>query len=250
MLFPFHGNDTKGLLNFFISCIERQSLELMIKIIGAGFGRTGTLSLKVALERLGYTRCYHMHDLPANPEHITYWETAARGEPVNWPSLFHGYQAILDFPGCYFYRQLLDQYPHAKVILTTRDPEEWYASALKTIYKPKPSLALILTIVRKIPFSRRVRRLPRVMLAMDRIVFKGLFDGRFTDKQHALEVYKRHYEEVIKTVPPPQLLVYSVKEGWGPLCTFLEVSVPDKPFPHANTGGDFSKMELEFIRSL
>jgi hypothetical protein len=136
------------------------------------------------------------------------------------------------------------------VILTTRDPEEWYASALKTIYKPKPSLALILTIVRKIPFSRRVRRLPRVMLAMDRIVFKGLFDGRFTDKQHALEVYKRHYEEVIKTVPPPQLLVYSVKEGWGPLCTFLEVSVPDKPFPHANTGGDFSKMELEFIRSL
>ena len=130
-------------------------------------------------------------------------------------------------------------------------PEEWYASALKTIYKPKPSLALILTIVSKMPFSRRVRRLPRVMFTMDRIVFKGLFDGRFTDKQHALAVYKRHYDEVMKTVPSPQLLVYNVKEGWGPLCTFLEVSVPpDEPFPHANIGLDFRKMELEFIRSL
>jgi hypothetical protein len=89
------------------------------------------------------------------------------------------------------------------------------------------------------------------MLAMDRIVFKGLFDGRFTDKQHALAVYQHHYNEVIKTVPPPQLLVYSIKEGWEPLCTFLEVPVPpDEPFPHANTGGDFGKMELEFIRSL
>jgi len=222
----------------------------MIKIIGAGFGRTGTLSLKVALETLGYSKCYHMQDIPANPEHISYWKTAARGEPVDWPSLFTGYQAILDFPGCCFYRQLLDQYPQGKVILTTRDPEKWYASALKTIYKPTPSLALILTIVSKIPFSRRVRRLPRVMLAMDRIVFKGFFDGRFADKQHALEVYKRHYDEVIKAVPPSQLLVYSVEEGWGPLCSFLEVPVPEKPFPHANTGGDFRKMELEFIRSL
>ena len=223
----------------------------MIEIIGAGFGRTGTLSLKVALEKLGYTKCYHMQDLPSNPEHISCWEAAARGDPVDWLSLFSGYQAIVDFPGCYFYRQLLDQYPHAKVILTTRDPEEWYESALKTIYKPKPSLALILTIISKIPFSRRVRRLPRVMFAMDRIVFKGLFDGQFADKQHTLEVYKRHYDEVIKAVPPPQLLIYNVKEGWEPLCTFLEVPVPPgEPFPYANTGEDFSKMELEFIRSL
>lgn len=223
----------------------------MLKIIGAGFGRTGTLSLKTALEKLGYTKCYHMFDLPSNPEHAGCWEAAARDEPVDWPSLFTGYQAILDFPGCYFYRKLLDQYPQAKVILTTRDPEKWYASALKTIHKPKPSLALILTIVSKIPFSRRVRRLPRVMLAMDRIVFKGLFEGRFTDKQHTLAVYQRHYDEVMQTVPPQQLLVYSIKEGWEPLCTFLNVPVPkDEPFPHANIGGDFRKMELEFIRSL
>lgn len=223
----------------------------MIKIIGAGFGRTGTLSLKAALEKLGYAKCYHMQDLPSNPEHISYWEAAARGDPVDWPSLFTGYQAIVDFPGCNFYRQLLDHYPHAKVILTTRDPEEWYASALKTIYKPKPSLALILTIISKIPFSRRVRCLPRVMFAMDRIVFKGFFNGRFADKQHTLEVYKRHYDEVVKTIPQQQLLVYSVKEGWEPLCTFLEVPIPpDEPFPHANIGVDFSRMELEFIRSL
>jgi hypothetical protein len=222
-----------------------------MKAIGAGFGRTGTLSLKVALERLGYTKCYHMFDLPSNPEHISYWEAAARGDSVDWPSLFTGYQAIIDFPGCCFYRKLLDHYPQAKVILTTRDPEEWYASALKTIYKPKPSLELILTIVSRIPFSRKVRRLPKVMLTINRIVFKGFFDGRFKDKQHALAVYQRHYDEVLQTVPPQQLLVYSVKEGWGPLCTFLEVSVPpDEPFPHANTGGDFRMMELEFIRSL
>ena len=223
----------------------------MLKIIGAGFGRTGTLSLKVALEKLGYRKCYHMHDLPSNPEHIRYWEAAARGEPVDWPSLFTGYQAILDFPGCYFYRQLLSHYPQAKVILTTRDPYEWYESALKTIYKPTPSLALMLTILRKVPFSQRVRSLPRVMRSVDRIIFKGMFDGRFTDKQYTLSVFKRHYDEVKETVPPQQLLVYNVNEGWEPLCSFLEVPLPHlEPFPHANTAGDFMKMELDFIRNL
>ena len=142
----------------------------MLKIIGAGFGRTGTLSLKVALERLGYTKCYHMLDLPSNPEHISYWEAAARGEPVDWPALFTGYQAIVDFPGCHFYRKLLDQYPQAKVILTTRDPDKWYTSALETILRPKFRLSLILRIVCKIPFSRRVRRLPRLMISMNRII--------------------------------------------------------------------------------
>jgi hypothetical protein len=223
----------------------------MLKIIGAGFGRTGTLSLKTALERIGYTKCYHMSELPLNPDHLSYWEAAARGEPVDWPALFTGYQSIVDFPGCHFYRKLIDQYPQAKVILTTRDPDKWYASALETILRPKFRLSLIFHIVCKIPFSRRVRRLPRLMISMNRIITKGVFGGRFTDKQHALRVYQQHYDEVMRTVPPHQLLVFSVKEGWDPLCTFLNVPVPtDEPFPHANTGGDFRKMELEFIRSL
>ncbi len=97
-----------------------------IKVIGAGLGRTGTLSLKAALEELGFSRCYHMTDVFAHLEHARVWDDAARGLPVDWDTLFQGYQATVDWPGCAFYEEFMRRYPDAKVILSVRDPERWY----------------------------------------------------------------------------------------------------------------------------
>jgi hypothetical protein len=105
-----------------------------LKVIGAGFGRTGTQSLQVALEELGFTRCYHMTEVFAHPEHAAAWSAARRGESVDWDTLFAGYQAAVDWPPCAFYQELLDRFPDAKVILTVRDADKWYESALQTIY--------------------------------------------------------------------------------------------------------------------
>src|SRR5918911_5138613 len=105
-----------------------------MKVIGAGFGRTGTMSLKAALEEIGYGPCYHMIDLFEKPEHVPLWQAATRGELVDWQELFAGYQATVDWPGAAFYKELMQAYPVAKVLLSVRDPEKWYASTRNTIY--------------------------------------------------------------------------------------------------------------------
>ena len=109
---------------------------MSLKVIGAGFGRTGTTSLKAALERLGFDRCYHMFEFMEHPEHAKYWDAASKGKPVDWNALFEGYQSTLDWPGCSYYRDLMQRYPEAKVLLTVRDSEKWYQSAQKTIFRP------------------------------------------------------------------------------------------------------------------
>jgi Sulfotransferase domain len=203
-----------------------------IKVIGAGFGRTGTLSLKSALEELGFTKCYHMTDVLANLEHAVVWDKAAQGESVDWESLFRGYQATVDWPGCAFYEQLLRQYPGAKVILTVRDPDRWYESARQTIYLAKNAFPRWLRILR--PAFRRFGGM------LNRVVWQGTFTGRFEDKPFAIDVFNRHNAEVRQSVPPDQLLVYEVREGWEPLCNFLGVPVPaGKPFPHLNDAAEF-----------
>ena len=203
-----------------------------IQVIGAGLGRTGTLSLKSALEELGFSKCYHMIEVFAHMEDARTWDAASRGEPVDWDRLFAGYQATVDWPGCSFYRELLRQYPEAKVILTVRDPGRWYDSARQTIYYVRHAFPGWVT-----PFVPRMRHLRRML---DLLVWDGMFDGRFEDRAHAVEAFNRHNEEVQRSVPPERLLVYEVKEGWGPLCSFLGVPVPeDKPFPHLNDAKEF-----------
>src|SRR4028118_1909160 len=108
---------------------------MAIRVIGAGLGRTGTLSLKAALEEVGFGACYHMIELLGHPEQVHFWEAASRGEPVHWDALFAGYQSIVDYPGCRYYRTLMEHYPDAKVVLTVRDPDRWYESTRETIYK-------------------------------------------------------------------------------------------------------------------
>lgn len=219
---------------------------MSLEVIGAGYGRTGTMSLKAALEELGFSPCYHMTEVFANPEHIGFWETAVQrkseGKLDDWPKVFRGYRATVDWPGAAFYQELLEEYPAAKVILTIRDPDRWHESALSTIYgvqKVASSRLFSLTAL----FVPRMRHNRRAALMVADLVWQHHFDGKFEDHEYATAVFNRWNEEVKERVPPEKLLVYEVREGWEPLCEFLGVEVPkDKPFPHLNDGGSFRKM--------
>jgi hypothetical protein len=203
-----------------------------LKVIGAGFGRTGTLSLKVALEQLGFAKCYHMTEAFAKPDHVKLWDAAVRGATVDWEALFQGYQATVDWPGCSFYQEYRRLYPEARVILTVRDPERWYDSVRQTIYPMKPPFPAWI-----LPFLPRLRSF---LGLTKRLIWEGVFRGRFDDRAHAIEVFNRHIEEVKRVVPKDRLLVYEVSEGWGPLCSFLGVPVPEnQPFPHLNDVAEF-----------
>ena len=196
-----------------------------MKLIGAGFGRTGTMSLKVALEELGFGPCYHMIEIFEHPEHVPLWEAAARGEPVEWEDLLAGYRSTVDWPGCTFYKELMEVYPDAKVLLNVRASGEWYESARNTIYTTA-----------KIPDPPPGRRV------VDKLLWEQTFDGNFENRQHAIEVFERHNEEVKQHVPPERLLVYEVRESWEPLCEFLGVEAPkDRPFPRLNDTESFNQ---------
>jgi hypothetical protein len=219
-----------------------------IKVIGAGFGRTGTLSLKMALEQIGFGKCYHMEELLRNPQQVHFWEDASKGKPVNWDALFQGYQAIVDFPGYRHYRQLMQYYPDAKVILSVRDPEKWYESAYNTIYQAAPSLGQKIWMSLRLPFSPKLRKLIRVF-RLSGAVWKEDFADKFTNKAFALEVFHRHNEEVKRLVPANRLLVYEVKQGWEPLCEFLGVPAPAVAFPRVNEQADFKRKTAELLRN-
>jgi hypothetical protein len=210
--------------------------SIFMKVIGAGFGRTGTTSLKVALEELGYGPCYHMTEAFEHPEHAPLWEAATRGEPVDWKKLFSGYQATVDWPGAAFYKELMQEYPDAKVLLSVRDPDKWYESATNTIY-----VYATVDIPNPAPGPEIVNSL----------IWERTFGGNFEDRPYAIEVFKRHNEEVKEHVPPEQLLVYRVQEGWGPLCEFLGVDAPkNKPFPRLNDSEAFGQMVQPYLEGL
>ena len=181
--------------------------DMPIKVIGAGLGRTGTLSLKMALEELGFTKCYHMTELLSHLADARVWDAATRGEEVDWESLFQGYQATVDWPGCTFYESLMRSYPDAKVILTVRDPERWYESARQTIYYVRHAFPSWVPLL-----SRRMRDFQRML---DRLIWDGTFHGRFEDRSHAIDVFNRHNDQVRRDVPPDKLLVFDVQQGLG-----------------------------------
>lgn len=200
-----------------------------LKIIGAGFGRTGTHSLKLALEQLGFAPCYHMVEVFSHPGHSELWEAAARGEAIDWNALLGGYRAAVDWPSCYFWREHAAMFPSAKVVLTERDPQAWYKSISRTIFEYM-SRGVDATALDPI------RRAQRNMGSL--IVGEKTFGNRL-DKEHVLEVYRRHIETVKRAIPPERLLVYDVAQGWKPLCAFLGVDVPQEPYPMTNTTEEF-----------
>jgi hypothetical protein len=213
-----------------------------VKVIGAGFGRTGTMSLKVALEELGFGPCYHMVEVFEHPEHVDFWQSAWRGEPVDWDGFLGGYEATVDWPACTFYEELLQRHPDAKVLLSVRNPERWYESTRNTIYEinkitagSRLSHATFSFVGLFVPGVFKIGRMG------NEIIWHGTFDGRFEEKHHAIEVFEQHNEEVRRRVPKERLLVYEVKEGWGPLCEFLGVEEPAKPFPRLNDAAEMRR---------
>ena len=198
---------------------------MALQVIGAGFGRTGTLSLKAALERLGLSKCHHMTEVLARPETAEIWLAASRGESVDWSAAMEGYQASVDWPSCTYYKELMAAFPEAKVLLSVRDPERWYESVRTTIYELSARSPRWLAWIAP-PF--------RAVLAVSKSCVWSTFDGRFEDRAHAIEVFGQHIAEVKRVVPADRLLVFEVAQGWGPLCDFLGVPVPDEPFPHLN----------------
>jgi hypothetical protein len=204
---------------------------MTLKVVGAGFGRTGTLSLKNALEQLGFSKCYHMMEVRMNPSHVELWRALGRGEPVDLEALFEGYQASVDWPSCNFWREQLEAFPEARVILSLRDPERWYESVMNTIY---PSSAAARA-------SGDPAAQPFAALAFE-LIWDGLFDGRMDDKDHVIGVFEAHNRHVIDSVPADRLLVFEASQGWEPLCEFLDVTVPDEPYPKVNTTEDFRAM--------
>lgn len=222
---------------------------MALRVIGAGFGRTGTLSLKAALEELGFGPCYHMVELLAQPERVTHWEAAEKGRPVDWEVLFEEYSAAVDFPVYRHYRRLADYYPKAKVILTIRNPDAWHESTLNTTYSANPPPLRKALFALKLPFSRRLRRLLRA-LNLARGVWRKDFGGRFENREYALKTYQAHIEEVKRVIPRERLLIYEVRQGWKPLCAFLGVPVPKTPFPHLNDRVSFEQSLRRSSRDL
>jgi hypothetical protein len=200
-----------------------------MKLIGAGFGRTGTMSIKKALEQLGCGPCYHMKIALFRYDHLRFFLRAWRGKKVNWKRFYRRYNSAVDWPTCSFYKQLMAEYPDARVLLNVREPEDWYDSMKETIN----------TIVPVFPWW-----FPRIMTTIhDEIIWNGNLQGAFNDREKTIEVYKAWIEEVKAAVPPEKLLVFNVKEGWKPLCDFLGVPVPeDRPFPKKNDRKSFKRI--------
>jgi hypothetical protein len=201
---------------------------MALEIIGAGFGRTGTSSLKIALEHLGFGPAHHMHEVRDNPGLLPLWEAAARGETVNWDEAFAGYRSQVDWPGARYWRELAEYYPGAKVILTVRDPDEWFDSVQATI---APFLA-----------SRGTNEAAHVNAIAEmahQLIAAGIFQDRLSDRAHATGLFRAHVGEVQATVPASRLLTFDVRQGWEPLCDFLECPVPPISFPRLNSSKQF-----------
>jgi hypothetical protein len=206
---------------------QTRGRSMSLQVIGAGFGRTGTFSLKVALEMLGFAPCYHMVEVFSHPEHNAVWESAAEGKPTDWKSFLGPYRAAVDWPVCNFWRELADVFPDAKFILTERDPEAWYKSFSQTI---------LASMIRETEPTDPVRRAQAKM--GKRVVAEMAFGNHF-DKEHILAVYKRHNQDVKDTLPASRLLVTDAPDGWKPLCDFLGVPIPAAPYPKTNSTDEF-----------
>ena len=214
---------------------------MSLRVIGAGFGRTGTLSLKVALEKLGFGPCHHMKEVVENQDQTEWFHRASKGEKVDWHKVFEEYQSAVDWPAVAYYQELADEFPDAKIILGIRDTDAWYQSVKETIYTVIPNFPKWIRLV-----------LPRANKALDminRTVWIGEFSGRFEDKEFAVDVFNKHIELVSTVFPEERLLIHSAKDGWQPLCDFLGVPVPDGSYPWVNESISF-KRNLRIIKAV
>lgn len=201
---------------------------MTLEVIGSGFGRTGTKSLKLALEALGFGPCHHMAEVRNNRTQIDLWLQAARGETVDWDRVFAGYRACVDWPAARFWRELCSRYPAARVIHTVRDVDQWVESMHQTIYPRLRDSKHLDT-----PEER-----DRLVMSYE-LIMKQTFQDRLGDREYAADVFRAHTREVCDAIPAERLLVYDVRQGWEPLCEFLGVPVPQTPFPRVNSTAEY-----------
>ena len=194
---------------------------MALQVIGSGLGRTGTMSLKLALEQLGVGPCHHMVEVFANPQTVPLWVAAGAGKP-DWEAIFDGYQSMVDYPGCRFWRELMAYYPDAKVIHSLRDPDRWFESTQATIFAPDSG----------------ARNAVGPMGEFFGLV-RGDFTGSLDDQAFMVDYFRRYTAEVVASVPKDRLLVFEASDGWAPLCAFLGVPVPKTPYPAENTRAEF-----------
>jgi Sulfotransferase domain len=193
---------------------------MAIKVIGPGFGRTGTDSMREALTILGFGPCHHMKEVTGNEDQKRLWRALAQGAVPDWNELFADYSSCVDWPSAHYWRELIEFYSDARVVLTTRSPESWWASFEQTI---------LVGVNRSVdPESLGLA-----------LVAKQVFGGRPGDRAHAIALYEANERAVRETVPPERLLAHSLGDGWEPLCAHLNVPVPDQPYPSRNSSGDF-----------
>ncbi|MEO3755802.1 sulfotransferase family protein [Streptomyces sp. B6B3] len=197
-----------------------------MRVIGAAFGRTGTSSVRLALETLELGPTHGMKALFDDPAHARRWlrlADRADGAHADWDGLLGAYRSTVAWPATFYWRELIAAYPTARVLLVTRDPEAWYASMARTLYRTRP---------------RDDGRAVADQL-IERVVWQGTFGGRFDDREHAIAVYRAHQAEVRATVPADRLVEFEVGQGWGPLCAGLGVPVPATAFPRVNTTDEY-----------
>jgi len=193
---------------------------MTLRVVGAGLGRTGTLSLKVALERLLGGPCYHMAEVFAHPEHVRSWHDAARGQMPDWKELFAGYHAAVDWPASAFWPELIETFPDALVLLSVRDADAWWRSANGTIFPT-------------------IDRADGDWRAMVEDLFASRFTPALDDRDACITAFERHNAEVRRRVPASRLLEWRASDGWEPLCAALGVPTPQDPFPRVNTTEEF-----------
>lgn len=193
---------------------------MALKIIGSGLGRTGTKSLQTALNMLGVGPCHHMVEVFANPDSVPLWIAAGEGRP-DWDAIFAGYNAMVDYPGAAYWRELAAYWPEAKVLHTTRDPDQWFTSTQATIFKP----------------GSHIEQEGPMKPFFDS--FTRAFGQHIHDRDWMTDYFRRHDEAVRREIPAERLLVYQAGQGWEPLCAFLGVAVPDEPYPSENNTAEF-----------
>jgi len=204
---------------------------MALKVIGTGFGRTGTHSLKLALEMLGAGPCYHMMEVFDHPDHIAQWHALCDGGQSDFDGVLSGFPSVVDWPTTYFWRTLIAHNPGAKVLHTERPAEEWYQSISQTIF---PALQRVLPAGAPEPWPGA--RVHHAMIV--RLILEGEFGGDLS-RENAIRVYQAHNEAVRNAVPREKLLVFNARDGWEPLCAFLGVAVPATPYPKTNSTDEF-----------
>lgn len=198
---------------------------MSLRVVGAGLGRTGTMSLKLALEKLLGGPCYHMLEVFTRPDHISMWQSAVDGSMPDWDELFEGWTAAVDWPASAFWRELSEQYPDALILLSVRDAESWWTSADRTILEGA--------------FRRSDPDADNPWLRMVTALFRNTFTENFLDPSEAKAAFDRHNEAVRREAPKDRLLEWRPGDGWAPICAALGSPVPDEPFPHVNTTEEF-----------